>query len=117
FRLMASSPTAQTGLVPVPYDFDYSGFVNAPYALPPEGIPVSSVRDRRYRDYCVHNAQAIQVAAEFRAKRPELMAVLGSIPQLEEGRRRNAAAYLESFFRDIATDESVAKRVLKTCLR
>jgi hypothetical protein len=116
FRLMAASAAARTGLVPIPYDFDYSGFVNAPYAAPPAGIPVSSVRERRYRGHCIHNMQAIQVAAEFRAKRPELMAVLDSLPQLETGRRQSASAYLDGFFRDIATDGDVAKRLLNTCI-
>ena len=117
FRLLGSSVGAQTGLIPVPYDFDFSGLVNAPYAQPPEGIPIGSVRERYYHDYCVHNAQAIQVAAEFRAKRGELLAVLGSIPQLDERRRRAASDYLEGFFRDIATDEDVMKRVLRNCVK
>ena len=116
FRLMAASATARSGLVPVPYDFDYSGFVNAPYAAPPEGIPVGSVRERRYRGHCIHNAQALQAAAEFRAKRAELLAVLGSIPQLDEGRRKSASEYLDGFFRNIATDEDVTKRLLRTCI-
>ena len=116
FRLMAGSATASSGLVPVPYDFDYSGLVNAPYSTPPEGIPVSSVRERRYRGHCIHNAQAMQVAAELRAKRTELMAVLGSIPQLDSGRRQSTTAYLEGFFRNIATEDDVAKRLLKTCI-
>lgn len=116
FRLMAASATAKFGLVPVPYDFDYSGFVNAPYAEPPAGIPVSSVRERRYRGHCIHNAQAIRAAAEFRDRRAELMSVLESLPQLDSGRRQSASAYLDGFFRDIATDGDVAKRLLKTCI-
>jgi len=116
FRLMAVSATAQTGFVPVPYDFDYSGLVNAPYALPPEGFTIASVRQRRYHHYCIHNPQVVQVAADFRAKRAELLAVLGAIPQLDESRKRAAADYLEGFFRDIATDEDVTRRVLKDCV-
>ncbi len=64
----------------------------------------------------MHNAQALAAAAEFRAKRGALLAVLAAIPRLEEGRRRKAAAYLDDFFRDIATDEQVTKRLLKTCI-
>jgi hypothetical protein len=116
FKLMAAAANARTALVPVPYDFDYSGLVNAPYALPPEGIPVATVRDRRYRGYCVHNSAALEAAGEFRAKRGELLAALAAVPQLDEGKRRNAAAYLENFFRDIASDEDVTKRLLKTCI-
>jgi len=116
FRLLGATATAQTGLIPVPFDFDSSGLVNAPYAAAAEQLGLRSVRDRHYRGYCAHNAQAVAVAAEFRAKKPELLAALASVPQLEEGRQRGAAAYLESFFRDIATDEDVQKRVLKTCI-
>jgi len=115
FKLMASSPNVRTGLVPVPYDFDYSGLVNAPYALPPEGIPIGSVRERRYRGYCIHNPQALAVAGEFRAKRSDLLAALAAVPRLEEGKRRSASAYLESFFREIATDDETRK-LLKTCI-
>src|SRR5439155_9745056 len=39
--------------VAVPYDFDHAGIVNAPYARPDEQLQMSSVRERRYRGYCV----------------------------------------------------------------
>jgi hypothetical protein len=44
------------------------------------------------------------------------MTALASVPALDEGRQRGAAAYIEGFFREIATDEDVRKRVLKTCI-
>ncbi len=115
FRILGAA-NAQTGLIPIPYDFDSSGFVNAPYAAPAEQLGLSSVRDRQYRGYCMHNAQALAAAAEFRAKKPQVMAALASVPELDEGRQRGAAAYIEGFFREIATDEDVRKRVLKTCI-
>ena len=116
FKLMAKTANAQSGLIPVPYDYDYSGFVNTPYAVPPEELRVSSVRDRMYRGYCIHNAQALAAAAEFRAKRGEMLGVLASIPGIDEGKRRGAAAYLDKFFSEIATDADVTKRVLRTCI-
>lgn len=115
FRLLGTTANARQGLVPVPYDFDASGLVNAPYAVPPAGLGLSSVRERRYRGYCMHNAQALKAAAEFRARRGDVMAVLAAIPGLDDGRRRSAQAYLEGFFRDIATDDEIRKRLLRTC--
>lgn len=115
FRLLGTTASARQGLVPVPYDFDASGLVNAPYAVPPAGLGLSSVRERRYRGYCMHNAQALKAAAEFRARRGDVMAVLAAIPGLDDGRRRSAQAYLEGFFRDIATDDEIRKRLLRTC--
>lgn len=117
FKLLGRVAGAQYGIIPVPYDFDVSGLVNPPYALPPEGLGIDSVRERRYRGYCIHNSQAVAVAAEFRAKKSEIVGVLGTVPGLDEGRRQKGAAYLDSFFQDIATDELVAKNLLKTCIR
>ena len=116
FRLFGTAANSQGAMVPVPYDFDASGLVNAPYAVPSEGLRISSVRDRQYRGYCAHNAQALAAAAEFRAKQSQIVGVLSTIPGLDERRRAGAAAYLDTFFRDISTDETLSKRVLKTCI-
>ncbi len=64
----------------------------------------------------MHNAQAMAVATEFRAKRGALLAVLGQVP-LDDGVRRRAAAYLETFFADIADDGRMAAKVLRGCTR
>jgi hypothetical protein len=116
FRLMGAAVNSQYGIVPVPYDFDASGLVNAPYAVPAEVLQTSSVRDRVYRGYCAHNAHARAAAAEFRAKQGQIIGVLATIPGLDERRRESSAAYLQTFFRDIGTDEDLARRVLKSCI-
>ena len=36
----------------IPYDFDLSGLVNAPYARPPAELRMSRVTERRYRGFC-----------------------------------------------------------------
>jgi hypothetical protein len=113
-RLIAPAGAAQ--MTTVPYDFDYAGFVDAPYAVPPEGVNVGSVKTRRYRGFCRHNAEALRAAAEIRGKRPELLAVLAQIPELSESSRRKAAAFLERGFADIASDQLVTDKLLKTCI-
>ena len=105
-----------TQYAPVPYDFDFSGFVGTPYASPPEQVPIDDVRERYYRGYCAHNAQAMQAAAAMRAARGDLLATLAAIPGLESRPKERATSYLERFFADIATDESVRAKVLKNCL-
>ena len=39
-------------LLPVPYDFDATGIVNAPYSLPDERLRIQRVRQRLYRGRC-----------------------------------------------------------------
>ena len=84
--------------------------------MPPEAIKVSSVKTRRYRGFCRHNAEALKAAAEIRARRPAMLAVIAQVPQMNEGTRRKASAFLERSFADIATDEAVTQNLLKTCV-
>ena len=106
---------ATTGFVPVPYDFDFAGFVDTPYAVSPNEIPLPNVRVRRYRGYCRHNDEARVAVAGLVAKRAALLAVLDGIPQLEDKTRRKAAGYLGSFFDQAGTDADISK-MFKTCV-
>lgn len=112
-RLLAGAGGA---LVPIAYDFDYSGLVNAPYAVPPEQFSIGSVRTRVYQGYCRHNAAALAVAAELRARRAAIEGVFGQIPGMTERTRSRSIAYLSGFFKNIATDGAVRNEVLKKCI-
>ena len=112
-RLLAGNGSFYT---PVPYDFDYSGLVDAPYAAPPEGFKISNVKTRVYQGYCRHNGEALQAAGEFRSQRPAIEAVLSQVPGIDSRTRGKALAYLSRFFDDIATDTSVQAKVLKSCV-
>lgn len=106
---------ASGDFIPVPFDFDHAGMVDAPYATPPEAIPVASVRVRRYRGYCRHNAEAQTFVADLQTRRASLLAVLDEAPQLDEETRRKAATYLDGFFGQIDSRDEVAK-LLQTCV-
>lgn len=103
-------------LVTIPYDFDFSGLVDAPYATPPDSLNISTVRQRVYKGYCAHNGEALAAASEFRSQRAALLAEIAGIAEIDERSRRKASAYLEAFFTDIASDERVGAKVLKTCV-
>jgi hypothetical protein len=117
-RLMSAEGATgtSTGLIPVPYDFDYAGLVNAPYAVPPDGFDVANVKVRRYRGFCAHNEEAKAFLAEISTRRAELMAILNETPQMEDRTRRNAAGYLGDFFEEAGSPSKVA-HLMKACLR
>ncbi len=102
--------------IPIPYDFDFSGYVNAPYATPPAELDISDVRQRVYRGYCIHNASVVAAAREMRALHPQIIGVLSQVPGLEPATQQRAGAYLEKFFADIATDTDVSSKVINRCL-
>jgi hypothetical protein len=107
---------ASMGLIPVPYDFDYAGLVNPPYAVPPEAIHVANVKVRRYRGYCAHNEEAKAFLADIATRRDSLMAILNGTPQLEDRTRRTAERYLGDFFEEAGSPSKVAD-LMKVCLR
>jgi hypothetical protein len=106
---------APGAVTPIPYDFDYSGYVGAPYAVPPEQMSLSSVKQRFYRGYCVHNPQALVVARQMLAAKPQMLGVLAQTPGLEPRTLQRATSFLNGFFNDIASDEITSAKVLKRC--
>ncbi|MHA7871128.1 MAG: hypothetical protein ACX939_02140 [Hyphococcus sp.] len=114
-KLMGADKTATSGFIPVPYDFDYSGLVNTPYAAPPESVRVRSVRTRRYRGFCRHNADARNALQRIKRERESFYEAIAAVPGLSERSKNSAAGYLDAFFDDIETDEDVEKRLFKHC--
>lgn len=112
-RLIGPLPNGR--LAPVPYDFDFSGLVDAPYATPPDVLPVRSVRKRYYRGYCHHNALVPGAVARFQQLRPQLIGLFAQIPGMDERTQGKASAYLAGFFEDIASPQSVSRELLRTC--
>lgn len=113
-KLLGAAKTATQDLVYVPYDFDYSGFVDAPYAVPPEKLSINSVRTRYYRSSCTLNAEVKAAAGAFRERRPEIEAAVMATPGLDRKTADKAVKFLEGFFSDIATDDAV-DNMLKRC--
>jgi hypothetical protein len=98
-------------LTTVPYDFDFSGLVDAPYAGPPEGVPVDNLRQRNYRGYCTHIAQARAIAAEIGPRRSEFLGVFAAIPGLDPRSQGRASSFISGFFADLDSG-----KIFKSCV-
>jgi hypothetical protein len=109
-RLLSSGPGSL--LIPVPYDFDWSGLVDAPYAGPPEGINISNLRQRDYRGYCAHQAQARAYAAQLAPRRAEFLGVFATVPGLDPREQGKAASFIQGFFSDLDSG-----RIFRSCVR
>lgn len=112
---LVSAPIGSSYL-PLAYDFDFSGLVDAPYAVPPESFHINSVRSRVYQGYCRHNGQALAAAADFRAARPAIESMFDRVPQMQDSTRRKALNYIARFYDDIATDAAVGATLFKSCV-
>ena len=99
----------------VPYDFDSSGFVDAPYATPGSYLPTTDVTERLFRGLCRPSAVYIQAIEKIAAEEPALLAVIDSIPELSEGRAREARRYLSEFFREARRPDRLARYFGSAC--
>lgn len=98
--------------VAVPYDFDYSGLVNANYAVPHANLPIAHVRERFFQ-WRGKDPVGLNPAIErLKEKKNQLFEVCRLLPMMEEGHRQDAIAYLESFFSILEDPEGVNKELL-----
>lgn len=104
-------------LVPVVYDFDSSGLVDAAYALPAVGLPIDRVRDRLYRGSCRDAAVLRASFAPFEAQRTAIRALFESHPQLTERSRNKALEYVDAFYEAIADPRRVERDFRSSCAR
>jgi hypothetical protein len=102
-------------LHPVPYDFDYSGLVNAPYAVASRLLRLKTVRERAYRGPCRTLEEMQPFLAAFRAKKADVMAVVDSVPGLDSGSRREAKEYLEEFYATIDRPGALKSQLVEGC--
>lgn len=83
---------------PIPYDFDYSGLVNAPYAQVFESLPISNVRERLLMWRGKKDEDFSATVQIFKHKQAELQAVIDNTTGLSDSIREDALNYLDSFF-------------------
>ena len=105
------NPGAGARLMPVPYDFDFSGLVDAPYAQVPDGLRINSVRQRTFRGYCAHVAAAHAFASQIAPRRAEFLGVFATIPGLDPREQARAVNYLQGFFADVDSG-----KIFKSCV-
>lgn len=96
--------------IPVPYDFDHAGIVEAPYAQPAEQLELASVRDRLYRGITYSPEVLNQVFDKFRKAKPEIYALYETYPKLKPNYVKRTLRYLDEFYKTIDNPKEV-KRV------
>ncbi|MDX1518380.1 MAG: hypothetical protein R3288_16145 [Woeseiaceae bacterium] len=99
----------------VPYDFDMSGMVDAPYAVPNERFGLRRVTQRLYRGYCVHNAGLGGAAQVFRDKRDALYALIDNEGSLTSKTAAQMRKYLDSFYDVIDDRKKFSREIIEEC--
>jgi len=101
--------------LPVPYDFDFAGIVDAPYATPDPTLGIKAVQERMYRGWCRDGLDPEPTLQQFWSAEPGIMALYRDFPYLDDGERGRSVRYLEVFFEEIATLRRAERSFLRHC--
>jgi hypothetical protein len=94
----------------VPYDFDHSGLVGAPYARPAEELEMSSVRERRYRGFCIEDMQQFnKVIALYNNLKKEIYSLYTDCSLLDAKYKKATLKYLDEFYVTINNPNELKK--------
>ncbi len=96
-------------VIPLPYDFDWSGVISAPYAKPAPDVGVSHVRQRRYWGICRPDEEFAPVFELFNDRRSEIYDLWRRQEGLEESRLERTIEYFDEFY-EIINDSGKTKR-------
>ncbi len=96
----------------VPYDFDFSGLVNASYAVPNTNYNQTSIRDRIYLAPCENINELKPYVEYFKSKKDEVLEYIKNFKELSAFSRRDITGYINSFY-DSLEDESFYSGLLK----
>jgi uncharacterized protein YxeA len=101
-------------IVPLPYDFDMTGWVNPSYQVVNETLNINSVRDRKYRGFKRDTEVFNQVRDQFISKKSKLMDLLISYEDDFEDPKEfiETKEFLESFYEIIENDKSYKKKIV-----
>ena len=94
----------------VPYDFDFSGFVGAPYASPSSESGLVTVRDRYLMANGISRDALRRAAQRLRSAKADLYAICRS-KYLSRESSMDLIEYLESFYEQIDRNDDVPVRM------
>jgi hypothetical protein len=99
----------------VPYDFDWSGVIDAPYAQPDVRLPIKSVRERLFRGYCRTREELAPVFQLFNEKKDAIYALYREQEGLDPKARDDALKYYDAFYKTINDPKAVDWAFIRNC--
>lgn len=101
--------------VAIPYDFDFAGMVNTPYAHHPEFLKLNSILIRSYYGYYRTYPELEENIKIFRDKRNDIYELVNNFNLLSEKERKITIKYFEQFNKIINDKKKASKEFIENC--
>ena len=85
-------------VLPIPYDFDYSGLVDAHYAVPFETLPIKDVSQRYYFGNSCTEEEIKAIESHYMDCKDSVMAYCEQFPHLSSKDQKKMLNFMEDFF-------------------
>ena len=100
----------------IPYDFDMSGLVDAPYAEPNPRFRIKSVTQRLYRGRCAYNDNLQTSIQLFQDNRDAIYELIGQQKQLEDSTRKKVSKFVDRFYDVLDNPKKVQREISSRCI-
>jgi hypothetical protein len=108
-KLMRPKSDSLSQPLVVPYDFDFTGLVNAYYATPHPDLGIEKITERLYRGFPRSMDELQETFDIFRNKKEEILALVSSFELLKKGERDIMIRYLKDFYITIENKRQIEK--------
>jgi len=101
--------------LPIAYDFDYAGLVNAPYAVHGEGINIELITDRLYLGMCRESGVLEKQIPLFQEKKTTFYQIINDFPYLDTRDKKEMIGYLDEFYEVLDNPNRFRVAILDNC--
>lgn len=103
-------------LIPLTYDFDMAGFVDAPYAEVNESLGIASVKERLFRGFCRPEPLMQAIREEFIANEKAILGAIETNKALFDPKElAGMNKYMADFFNTLKDNGKFKANVLNVC--
>jgi hypothetical protein len=90
--------------------------VAAPYAKPAEQLMMTSVRERRYRGYCIADMKLLEpVFSQFHSQKDSIYSLYRESPWIDESYKKSTLKYFDAFYQTIGDPKRATKEFTYPC--
>jgi hypothetical protein len=114
-KIVTSKEYSSTGFIPIPYDFDYCGFVDAEYAVPDENLGIESVRERYFLGPCRNEDRYRKVMDWLASYRDEISDLILNFEYIDESEKKFLLNYIEDYYEKTQYKNFLPQHIQSTC--
>lgn len=114
-KLIKSNDISQYSPYAVPYDFDYAGFVNTPYAINVLNPEISSVKIRMFVGVCYSEEDYAAISKKFISKKDDMYAIINNFELLDTKSKAEMVSFVDEFYELVEQANFYDDYILPSC--